>query len=100
MTIRTHRPQIPDSATWERKSIDDKGTMYAPTAIGRMTTATLSATCPMSYQVCPDATYVELGHPGTELVLTISDLALLDTAKRLNSAVHELRTTRRANPQP
>lgn len=39
-------PKIPDSATWERRSIDDKGTMYAPTAIGRMTTITLHQPAP------------------------------------------------------
>lgn len=88
------RPQIPDSATWERRSIDDKGTMYAPTAIGRMTTITLHSTCPMTHQVCPDATYIDIGQPDTNIVLTMSDLALLDTAKLLNKALREMRQAR------
>lgn len=88
------RPQIPDSATWERRSIDDKGTMYAPTAIGRMSTITLHPACPMTYQVCPDATYIDIGRSDANVVLTISDLALLDTAKLLNKALHEMRQAR------
>ena len=92
------RPQIPDSATWERRSIDDKGTMYAPTAIGRMSTITLHHACPMTYQVCPDATYIDIGLPDTNIILTVSDLALLDTAKLLNKALHEMRQARCTTP--
>lgn len=87
-TRGTARPWTPASAQPERRSIDGKGTLYAPTSLSLDSGAFIEDTCPMDFEVTDEGTYFLLGDTNSTLSVAFSDLALCNIARL---AIHALR---------
>ena len=88
------RPCTLASAQAERRSIDDEGTLYAPTSVSLDAGAFIEDTCPMHFTVTDEGTYIELGDTNTTLNLAFSDKALINIARLALQAVRALVRTR------
>jgi hypothetical protein len=96
---RRGRPPIPAAAQTEHRTIDDQGTLYAPTALAVQGLFYLNDACPMRYDVAVEDTYLEFGAAHLELSLLCSDQALINLARLANKAVRTM-VHRRGMPLP
>jgi hypothetical protein len=96
---QAQRPPIPAGAQTEHRTIDEHGTLYAPTALSVEGRFYLADACPMRYDVVEEDTYLEFGAAHLELSLLCSDQALINLARLANKAVREM-VHRRGMPIP
>jgi hypothetical protein len=96
---RQARPQIPAGAQTEHRTIDEQGTMYAPTSLSVEGRFYLDDACPMRYDVVTEDTYLEFGAAHLELSLMCSDQALINLARLANKAVRKM-VHKRGMPLP
>lgn len=89
------RPRTAASAVAYPKSIDDKGTMYAPTAIGWEARFTVAATSPIRFSVAgSEPTEISFRNEFGVFRLLLSDMALLALGKLVNGTIPRLRAHR------
>lgn len=88
------RPETPDTAQPERRSIDVTGTLYAPTSISLDGSAFIADACPMYFETTEEDTSIMLGDTNTTLHLLFSDQALINLTRLANRAVCAMLRTR------
>lgn len=90
------RPRTPAHAVSYLKNIDEKGTMYAPTAIGWEARIRVTAMCPKRYFLRDDEpTTIFFEGESSTFDLTVSDMSLLALGKLVNDTIQRLPVHRR-----
>jgi hypothetical protein len=83
-------PHTPASATPERRSTDEYGTLYGPTSLGLDGSAAIEDACPMTHSVADTGTYITIGDTNTNLNLLMTDHALLHLTRVAHQASREM----------
>jgi hypothetical protein len=83
-------PHSPASATPQRRSTDEYGTLYGPTSLGLDGSAAIEDACPMTHSVADTGTYITIGDTNTNLNLLMTDHALLHLTRVAHQASREM----------